>query len=532
MKTIIISCNYFAKSENRLKNCLESLKMVKLPNTVILMGDNNSTDGSVELIQEYVDNGTIDVFYKSPKNIGKSKMLNTLYYIAKTKIGVEPNDVLMHLDSDIEIKAKDYLSIVEDYYSKALQDNKTICGIYPFVHSAEDQKIFYLFDILSVPEKDEYGFKVRTALNGGLAGGCFSTLCKYHETIGGYQFKQGINGIPIYGGDDGIYMFGLSQIPYCEFKIMSLLDICHPQELNQKYINYKRESIKHILSKQSFMTQGFFDKQISINDIYVPINKYNIKKPHVDIIILTKDHIDLIIPCIKSILQKSVYPDYRIIIGDTGSTKDNLNKLKSFIIDKPQIKLVSNLEYRFGRLNNQLVNMFNDQSENSLLLFCNNDIEFLNDCISEMVYAHENNKNIGTVGARLHYPDGKIQHAGIAVDSNGGLKHIDAHTLPNKFINNSKDIYKNPYEYVVGSTGALLMISRKRFNEVNGFNENYKVCFEDVELNMQMIKHGYKNIINYDSVAIHKENQTRGKMLDRNDINRYFNFFLTLKNKY
>lgn len=264
MKTIIISCNYFAKSENRLKNCLESLKKNKLPNTIILMGDNNSTDGSIELIQEYVDNGTVDGFYKSPKNIGKSKILNTLYYIAKKNFNIEPNDILMNIDSDIELKnSGDYLSIVEDYYSHILTDNRTVCGIYPYksTESVTDINFYYPFDERKIPFKKEYGYTVKTPNDYHIAGGCFSTLCKYHEAIGGYIFKQGVNGIPTYGGDDAFYMLYLNNIIRGEFKLCADLKMFHMDDQNKEYKKWKLNAIHNILNRIPSKNYGFFDKE-------------------------------------------------------------------------------------------------------------------------------------------------------------------------------------------------------------------------------------------------------------------------------
>lgn len=257
MKTIIISCNYFAKSENRLKNCLESLKMIKLPNTIILMGDNNSTDGSVELIQEYVDNGTVDVFYKSPKNIGKAKMLNLLYYIAKTKIGVEPNDVLMHIDSDITVKTENYLSIVEDYYEKIL-NKEIVNAIIPYQNDLKEQ--WFLFDVNKIQAKNEFGHIVKTTNNYHIAGGCFSTLCKYHEMIGGYTFKQGVNGYPIYGGDDAFYMLYLNNIVKGNFKTITSLKVSHIPESDKEFRKWKRTANWNIAHGVQCNAKGFFDK--------------------------------------------------------------------------------------------------------------------------------------------------------------------------------------------------------------------------------------------------------------------------------
>jgi GT2 family glycosyltransferase len=140
-----------------------------------------------------------------------------------------------------------------------------------------------------------------------------------------------------------------------------------------------------------------------------------------------------------------------------------------------------------------------------LLLFCNNDVEFLNDTISRMVNTHQRTKMVGTVGARLHYEDTSIQHNGIGlVMVNRNRTLFTIHKDAGKTIDyNTKNVE------VIGSTAACLLIDYKLFNEMGMFNEDYRHCFEDVELNIMTLSKGHKNIICSEAVALHKESQSR-----------------------
>jgi GT2 family glycosyltransferase len=165
--------------------------------------------------------------------------------------------------------------------------------------------------------------------------------------------------------------------------------------------------------------------------------------------------------------------------------------------------------YNFGKINNELIKN-HVSSDTKLILFCNDDIELLNDCLSRVVDVYQKNKNVGTVGIRLHYGDNSVQHNGIYVmlkDNDIHLTHID---LKKVDFYNTKGYYSS-----AGNTGAFLFIKKELFDSIGGFNENYIECFEDVELNLECINRNFKNITIFDAVAYHYESLTRNKNPDK-----------------
>lgn len=246
-------------------------------------------------------------------------------------------------------------------------------------------------------------------------------------------------------------------------------------------------------------------------DILLDKVSVNIKKePKLGVIILNKSNNDILMGCIKSIHEKSSYDNLKIYIGDTGSTEDELDKLKDELKKYPKVSLHNIGKYNFGANNNKIVNEIID-GDTELLLFCNNDIELINDAISQMVDKYLKNKmNVGTIGCRLHYKNNRIQHAGIMMytkdSSSVGVTHIGLGTNYSYGNNDS----------VVGNTGAFLMISKVLFKNIGGFNENYIECFEDVELNLSTIVRNKTNYIINTAVAYHYESLTRN--LDNNKI--------------
>ena len=225
-------------------------------------------------------------------------------------------------------------------------------------------------------------------------------------------------------------------------------------------------------------------------------------KPKVSIIIPTKDKLELLFPCLSSIYKMTSYDNYEVIIADTGSTEENKKKIKEFVSINQNTKIMEFDYYHFSKINNEVVKSL-DSPE--LLVFCNNDIELINDVISRMVQFYHSRKHVGTLGCRLHYEDNTIQHNGIQLcvkNSDNGIyaTHIDGGKSSGYTITNSQ---------VIGNTAAFMMISYDKFVECGMYNEDYRHCFEDVELSLETIIKGYKNYVLSEGVAYHKESQTR-----------------------
>lgn len=233
----------------------------------------------------------------------------------------------------------------------------------------------------------------------------------------------------------------------------------------------------------------------------------NIKKePKVGIIILNKSNNRLLFNCLKSILL-SRYSNYKIYIGDTGSTDEELEEIKDFIVKDKRIKLFNIGEYHFAKNNNYIVKNIIDK-DTDLLLFSNNDVKLVTDVIEQMVDTYLKNKNnVGTLGCRLYYEDNSIQHAGIG---------LYKRKLDNKLLGFTHLGINSSYQYgnqdlieVIGNTAAFMMVSLKLFEIVGGFNENYSECFEDAEFNLKLVTLNKKNYFLRNAVAYHYESKTR-----------------------
>jgi GT2 family glycosyltransferase len=233
-----------------------------------------------------------------------------------------------------------------------------------------------------------------------------------------------------------------------------------------------------------------------------PLKKLK-RYPKVSVIIPTKGNVNLLTNCVNSIFEKDGYENIEVLIADTGSTDGEKMEIKLLTSKYDVVKLIEYDYYNFAKINNDVViNHVSDDSE--LILFCNNDIELVNDAISRMVNFYVKNKMVGTIGARLYFDDNSIQHSGVNLFFGQDRRIHVSHTGLRSY-----HTYHKGDKEVFGNTAAFLMMSKYLFNMIGGFNENYIECFEDVHLNIDCLNLNLKNYLISDAVCYHYESQTR-----------------------
>ena len=243
--------------------------------------------------------------------------------------------------------------------------------------------------------------------------------------------------------------------------------------------------------------------------VYPPFKDIEVNltsEPKVTVIIPTKNNLKYISNNIQSWKDVVNYDNYEIIIADTGSDEEVIKAYDGFLDEK--VRLVRYDYYNFGKINNDVVNN-HVSADTELILFCNDDILLLNDALSKVVDVYNKKKDsVGTIGIRLHYGDGSIQHNGIIlyVDTENKLRL--SHKDIKKTENYSVDINYNSK----GNTGDFMLINKDLLLSYGGFNEGYIECLEDVELNLKCRHQGLKNITVSDAVAFHYESVSRNKL--------------------
>lgn len=242
---------------------------------------------------------------------------------------------------------------------------------------------------------------------------------------------------------------------------------------------------KNILQKKTLHKIKIF---LSNKNNVISFPKY--KKPKISIILITFNKVFYTFRCLESIKAFADVP-YEIVFVDNGSkdeTTQVLNRLKN-------VKIIRNPENMgFVKAGNQASKI----SSGKFLLFLNNDTEILPTCFSNLVRTIENNKKCGAVGARLIFPSGRLQEAGISILQNGITQEYGFNDYP----------LKPEYSYVRDvdyCAGACLLVRSDLFNKFGGFDERYAPgYYEECDFCVQLRKKGYTilyqpvaNVIHY-----------------------------------
>lgn len=230
-------------------------------------------------------------------------------------------------------------------------------------------------------------------------------------------------------------------------------------------------------------------------------------QPKISIFIPTRDHYKDLKRCLDSILSRTSYSNYEIIIIDNGSTEpDTLAYLKELSVKFSKIRIVKdNSKFNYSKLNNKAAKI----ATGEYYLLLNNDVEIIQKDWLNVLVSKFCLPLIGIVGCKLLYPDNRIQHAGVVV---GGY-YTAFHN--NKFDDSHSSGYFGNLildREVSAVTGACLLIKAKLFESLNGLDElNFAVSFNDVDLCLRARKFGYKVLWTPDVTLFHYESVSRGK---------------------
>ncbi|MCA9978805.1 MAG: glycosyltransferase, partial [Anaerolineales bacterium] len=260
--------------------------------------------------------------------------------------------------------------------------------------------------------------------------------------------------------------------------------------------------------------QGYDNAQVSFPRLGTVRIIWPTQQAKVSIIIPTKNKLELLQPCIESILTKTTYPNYEILVVDNQSDDPAMKQYYQSLIDNPRVRVLDYLHpYNFQKINNWAAR----QSDSDVLLFLNNDTEVIEPTWLEEMVGWAMRPEIGVVGTKLLRPNGKIQHAGIIMGLIGHGSHIfeecDDHVYTHF---GSVDWYRN-YQAV---TGACVAVRRAVFDELNGLDEAYIVGFGDIDLCLRVQEAGYRNVYTPFAAMLHHEGGTRGLSLPPSDVLR------------
>ncbi len=226
--------------------------------------------------------------------------------------------------------------------------------------------------------------------------------------------------------------------------------------------------------------------------------------PRVSIIIPTRDRRDLLEQALTSIEEKTDYPDYEIIVLDNDSSEPETLRYLETLGGRCQVYRCPG-PFNFAAINN----LGAARANGEYLVFLNNDIKVSRGEWLRAMLEHAQRPEVGAVGAKLLYPDGRIQHAGLVLGISGPANHAFK-GQPGDLLGyrGLTDVVRN----CSAVTGACMMVRRARFEEMGGFDPRFKVAYNDVDLCLRLRQRGYLIVSTPFAVLYHYESATRGTL--------------------
>lgn len=231
-----------------------------------------------------------------------------------------------------------------------------------------------------------------------------------------------------------------------------------------------------------------------------------LSNPKISVIIPNYNHCEDLKRCVTSILEKSTYDSYEIIIVENNSTEPEIFRYYESLKDNPFITIVTYKgAFNYSKINNYGVSF----ATGEYLLLLNNDTEVITRNWIEELLMYAQRSDIGAVGAKLYYKDMSIQHAGIVL--NLGAHRTAGHTHYKVNMENVGYMGKLCYaQDVTAVTGACLMVRKSLYMEVGGLDETFEIALNDVDFCLKLRGLGYLNLWNPYCELYHYESKSRG----------------------
>ncbi|MCL2252854.1 MAG: glycosyltransferase family 2 protein [Lachnospiraceae bacterium] len=257
---------------------------------------------------------------------------------------------------------------------------------------------------------------------------------------------------------------------------------------------------------------GFEDFRITSTRAFEIIFKITypiIGTPKISIIIANKDHLSDLKRSIDSIITKSTYNNYEIIIVENNSETAEIFTYYQEIGKNQKIRVVTypekNAAFNYSAINNYGVS----QATGEYILLLNNDTEVIRINWLEEMLMYAQREDVGAVGAKLYYADKTIQHAGVVLGL--GAHRTAGHSHYKQHRENLGYMGRLCYAQNVSAvTGACLMVKKSLFHAAGGLDENFAVSLNDVDFCLKLREKNYLCVFTPFAELYHYESISRG----------------------
>ena len=474
--------------EKFLKEMIDSVRNQSYENWELCIGDGSVTEDTVKNV--------VESYQKKDKRIKMLCLSENLGIAGNTNaaLSIATGDYIALLDHD-DILAPDALYEVVKWMNEHYKDETDV------IYTDEDKVSFDLKDYFEPHFKSDYNLDLIRSNN--YICHLFVARKSIVDQVGGFRKEYD-------GSQDYDFILRcIEQSKHVEHVPKVLYHWrCHPGSTaaNQESKMYCYEAGKRAIEDhlkrmgeddcQDVMTehQGFYH-------VIYPIRE----QKKVSIIIPNKDQKEILERCVESVIQKTDYKNYEIIIVENNSTTNEIFEYYKTIEQRENIRVVIwKDKFNYSAINNFGVRYANGE----YLLFLNNDIEVVREnWLSEML-ANVQRKEVGIVGAKLLYPDNMVQHAGVII----GMGGIAGHPLSRHPADDCGYFARGIIQQNLNAVTAACMLTKKEvYEKVNGFEEKLAVAFNDIDLCLKVRKAGYLIVYDPEALLYHHESISRGK---------------------
>ena len=226
-------------------------------------------------------------------------------------------------------------------------------------------------------------------------------------------------------------------------------------------------------------------------------------EPLVSILIPNKDHRETLENCIRSIKEKSTYKNYEILVIENNSREQETFEYYRRLEQEGVRILRWEKTFNYSAINNFAAR----QAKGEYLLLLNNDTRVITPGWIQGMLGNCQRREVGITGAKLYYPDNTVQHAGIII----GIGGIAGHAFLNLPRSRSGYLHKASIQMDYSAvTAACMMVKRKVYEELGGFEEKLAVAFNDVDFCLRARQAGYLVVYNPRVELYHDESKSRG----------------------
>lgn len=278
--------------------------------------------------------------------------------------------------------------------------------------------------------------------------------------------------------------------------------------LNEKGDKVQRLQIQAVnahLERIGYQAEAFPHSLFPHRTVIKPKPQFN--HPKVSIIILSKNAHIHISRCLRSIFERTSYPNYEVLVVDNGTT----DPLALRLLKESPVKVVPfNLPFNYSQANN----LGAAAAQGEFIVFLNNDTEVLSSDWLEQMLFYFNDPDIAIVGPMLIYPDQTVQHAGIVLGLRSTADHImRGFPFDSDGYAGSLSCPRN----VSAVTGACLMMRKSDFLDTGGMVEYYGTHYQDLDLCLRFVSAGKRIVYVPYAMLVHYEGASRGRDYDHLD---------------